>query len=236
MLRKLIFGLFFMILLSSLVYAAQIQGQVYDLELNVLNNVKVEVDTVPRQILVVKDGSYAFDLESGTYTITATYLPDDLKITEYVTIKDQGTYNLDLILFPNLDPETEILDEISEIDLTETFIEENVNTLGRLITAIVLLGLVIAVVIIWFKFKKKTEEIKKDVKKQVAKVSKPRVPDDLKELVAFIKHEGGRTTQKEIRKQFPQSEAKISLMIAELEDKEIIKKIKKGRGNIIVFK
>ncbi len=225
-----------MILLSSLVCAAQIQGQVYDLELNVLNNVKVEIDTVPKQILVVKDGSYAFDLDPGTYTITATFLPDDLKITEYVTIKDQGTYNLDLILFPNLDPETEILDEISEIDLTETFIEENVNTLGRLVTAIVLLGLVIAVVIIWFKFKKKTEEIKKDVKKQVAKVSKPAVPDDLKELVAFIKHEGGRTTQKEIRRQFPQSEAKISLMIAELEDKGIIKKIKKGRGNIIVFK
>jgi uncharacterized membrane protein len=236
MLRKLIFGLFFMILLSSLASAAQIQGQVYDLELNVLNNVKVEVDTVPRQILVVKDGSYAFDLDPGNYEITATYLPDDLKITEHVTIKDQGMYNLDLILFPNLDPETEILDEISDIDLTETFVEEDVNTLARLVTAIVLIGLVVAVVILWVKFKKKTEEIKKDVKKQVAKVSKPSVPDDLKELVAFIKHEGGRTTQKDIRKHIPLSEAKISLMIAELEDKGIIKKIKKGRGNIIVLK
>lgn len=225
-----------MILLSSLASAAQIQGQVYDLELNVLNNVKVEVDTVPKQILVVKDGSYAFDLDPGNYAITATYLPDDLKITEHVTIKDQGAYTLDLILFPNLDPETEILDEISDIDVTGTFFEEEVNTLGRLITAVVLIGLVVAVVIIWFKFKKKTEEIKKDVKKQVAKVSKPSVPDDLKELVAFIKQEGGRTTQKDIRKHIPLSEAKISLMIAELEDKGIIKKIKKGRGNIIVLK
>jgi len=236
MLRKLIFGLFFMILLSFWASAAQIQGQVYDLELNVLNNVKVEIDTTPKQILVVKDGSYSFDLDPGAYAVTATYLPDDLKITEHVVIKDQGVYNLDLILFPNLDPETEILDEISEIDLTDTFVEEDVNTLGRLFTAIILLALIIAIIVLWTNFKKKTEEIQKDVKKQVAKVSKPSVPDDLKELVAFITQEGGRTTQKDIRKHIPLSEAKISLMIAELEDKGIIKKIKKGRGNIIVLK
>jgi uncharacterized membrane protein len=45
-----------------------------------------------------------------------------------------------------------------------------------------------------------------------------------------------RLTQKEIRREVPMSEAKISLVLAELEDQGKIKKIRKGRGNIIVLK
>jgi len=50
-----------------------------------------------------------------------------------------------------------------------------------------------------------------------------------------LKKEGGRMTQKEIRKHINLSEAKISLVIAELEDSGKIKKIKKGRGNILIL-
>ena len=60
--------------------------------------------------------------------------------------------------------------------------------------------------------------------------------NDLEDIIKIIKIEGGRTTQKHIRKQIPLSEAKISLMIDELEHKGIIEKIKKGRGNIIILK
>ena len=52
----------------------------------------------------------------------------------------------------------------------------------------------------------------------------------------FIKKQGGRTTQKEIRKNFPMSEAKISLIITELEHRGKIEKIKRGRSNIIILK
>ena len=55
-------------------------------------------------------------------------------------------------------------------------------------------------------------------------------------IIKILIQEGGRTTQKGIRKQIPLSEAKISLMIAELEHKGIVDKIKKGRGNIIILK
>ena len=60
--------------------------------------------------------------------------------------------------------------------------------------------------------------------------------NDIGQIINLIKQEGGRTTQKDIRKQIPLSEAKISLMLAELEHKGIIEKIKKGRGNIIILK
>ena len=43
-----------------------------------------------------------------------------------------------------------------------------------------------------------------------------------------------RVTQKEITKEFGHSKAKVSLIIADLEDKGHIRKIKKGRGNILV--
>jgi uncharacterized membrane protein len=60
--------------------------------------------------------------------------------------------------------------------------------------------------------------------------------DDLATVLRIIRTEGGRTTQKEIRKQLPLSEAKVSLIIAEMEAKGLIQKIRKGRGNIIILK
>ena len=59
-----------------------------------------------------------------------------------------------------------------------------------------------------------------------------KLPDDIKKAVEFVKSSGGRTTQKELRKQFNFSEAKTSLIIADMEARSLLKKIKKGRGNV----
>lgn len=56
----------------------------------------------------------------------------------------------------------------------------------------------------------------------------------LKVLEIIKEHQ--RITQKEIRKDIPLSEAKVSLIISEMESKGLVQKIKKGRGNIIVWK
>ena len=58
---------------------------------------------------------------------------------------------------------------------------------------------------------------------------------DTDKILLILKKHGGRATQKDIRKEIPLSEAKISLMIAELEADGKIRKIKKGRGNILVL-
>ena len=55
-------------------------------------------------------------------------------------------------------------------------------------------------------------------------------------ILKIIKDAGGRITQKELRKHFPLSEAKVSLMVTELEAKGKLEKIKKGRGNLIILK
>jgi len=62
------------------------------------------------------------------------------------------------------------------------------------------------------------------------------LPDDLKEVLEILKSEGGRITQKELRKRLGYSEAKMSLIVADLERRGLVEKIKKGRGNVIFLK
>ncbi len=63
----------------------------------------------------------------------------------------------------------------------------------------------------------------------------PRInlPEDLKELLELIRNSGNRITQREIRKKSPYSESKVSLMLSDLEQRGLIEKFKRGRGNII---
>jgi uncharacterized membrane protein len=219
-----------LILLSNLVFAASIHGTVYNIELNELKDVIVEIDSIPKQSFVAKDGTYSFEVTSGEYTISAKSGQDIAE--ENITIADDGTYKIDLILFPDFE-EVEILDESDlEIGTEYTDTVEKNYSLYYLIAFILAIIIVIAVI---FHYTKKLETGFKEEIKELKKTTKDELEADLKELIAFIKKEGGRTTQKDIRKNFPQSEAKISLMIAELEHKGKIKKIKKGRGNIITL-
>ena len=57
------------------------------------------------------------------------------------------------------------------------------------------------------------------------------------EVLDILKKSGNRLTQKELREKISSiGEAKISLILNELEAAGKIKKIKKGRGNIIILK
>jgi uncharacterized membrane protein len=62
---------------------------------------------------------------------------------------------------------------------------------------------------------------------------KANLPDDLKELLDLIRSNGNRITQRELRKKSPYSESKVSLMLSDLEERGLIEKFKRGRGNII---
>ena len=42
--------------------------------------------------------------------------------------------------------------------------------------------------------------------------------------------------QKDLRKRLPWSEAKVSMMLSELEEMGIVKRIKKGRAKIVVLR
>lgn len=259
-------------ILIDIASAATLHGSIYDIELNELNNVVVQVDSEPNQRYVSKDGMYSFDLNPGNYTITARYAPDKLHeytTTETVSVNDEGDFVYDLFLFPDFDTEDEaLLDEPDMISSEDTNIDINGQADGLadgLTIAIIAVVCIIALLVLYFiigyfrnkEEKEELEEVEK-VTSQAKKALKDGMDDtsmrnntkkskkkslyegvdstDLQNVIDFISKEGGRTTQKELRKHIPLSEAKISLMISELEHKKVVQKIKKGRGNIIILK
>ena len=211
-----------LLLLSAPVFAATIHGSVYNFDLSIAGNTVVEINTQPKQQMVAKDGSYSFTVPRGQYVISAGQIIDGESIastSESIFILTEGDFVLDLILFPSFESdEVGLTDE--DLDLVESAAGEDAYF------KIYLLALAVAAAVFII------------LKKIISK--KGREPSEsmefLDDITAFIKKEGGRASQKDIRKAFPHSEAKISMALTELEHKGIIEKIKKGRGNIVILK
>jgi len=220
--------------LVNLAGAATIHGTVYDLSLNKANNARVEINTVPKQFVVAQNGTYSFNVPNGAYTIKAEIMQKNRAIAsveENTTVAQDGLYVVDLILFPNVD------EGIEDINVD---VNSNLSDAGKTISkpfifltfAVIFLFIIAA---IYFMKNKNLGEKINDSRKPHPN-SLLQEDADLEQLIKIIKQEGGRATQKDIRKQIPLSEAKISLMIAELEHKGVVEKIKKGRGNIIILR
>jgi len=210
------YGIIF-ILLLPLVHSAELSGNLYDYSLEPLNNVILTVDTQPRQQYISRDGTYSFELAPGDYTLRATLSENKQLIysaEESINISDSGHYVFDIIMFPSVDTDEVLTDDLY-IDLSD-IAERKDHTLQYLIGGLIFLVLAI---VIWFM-------------KREPKVS----TDETYDLVLEIIRKHRRISQKEIRKALPVSEAKISLVITELEDKGIVQKVKKGRGNVIILK
>ena len=62
------------------------------------------------------------------------------------------------------------------------------------------------------------------------------LPTDLQEVMDIIRGQGGRITQKDLRSRLKYSEGKVSLMLADLERRELIEKFKRGRGYVIILR
>lgn len=220
--------------LVSLANAATIYGTVYDLSLKKISNARVEINTSPKQFLIAQKGSYSFNVPNGFYTIKAQLMQKNdmiASVQENITIRQDGYYVLDLILFPDVE---EGVEDIG-IDMNGSIVETSDKKNNVLTGAIILLALA-AILTAAYYFQKNKKQEKETAKNEIKKTEEKREDDSLDQVIKIIRQEGGRATQKDIRKQMPLSEAKISLMIAELEHKGIIEKIKKGRGNIIILK
>ena len=215
--KALIILILFSLLIINNVSAATIHGSVYDISLNKVKDIIIEIDSVPVQRFISNDGSYSFELSNGNYRITAKVLPNTKIAEESININSDGSFNIDLFIDINI-PESELLNDINEDYTKDLSIKENSNNIIKA------LGILIIFIIILYGFfyhKKKSKETETD--------------DISLEVIKIIKSGGGRITQKDLRKHFPLSEAKISLVISELESKGMLKKIKKGRGNIIIL-
>jgi uncharacterized membrane protein len=242
MVKRLLVTLLFFVLISvNISFAAVVHGDVYDINFNKINNAIVEINSVPKQSIIVKDSGYSFKINPGNYTIKAYYISNQ-ELRDYtqenLLVKDSnGDYNLDLILFPYLDQNTSDLD-IKIIDLGNA--QENKNFPILLLILSVISLLVIAYLIIGFRnTAKKSSEMQQHLDKIKAQEEKQEPEETSKDVYyektySIIK-EQKRVNQKDLRKELNVSEAKISLVITQLESEGKVKRIKKGRGNLIIF-
>lgn len=233
--------LFSVILLLSLSLsdAATVHGTVYDLSLEKVDVARITVSSVPSQTFISTDGTYSFELGAGAYALKAIAYEDQIataEAEETLVIENDGSYVIDLVLFPTVDEADE------EILADDAPLESSVWYYYA--------APLLAIGFIWglLRYRKlKRQRLrqaavahqhKSRVETAVASNAPKTLNDpELQKVLDIIKSNSGRLTQKELRRSMPSlSEAKISLMVAELEHKGYIEKIKKGRGNLIWLK
>ena len=232
---------------------ATIHGAVYEwYTFQPMENAVIEVNSTPPQSIVARHGLYSFNLAPGSYLITAKYYKNNTLMSfaeETITITDDGDYVLDILLFPSYDEE--ILNETELSDITEDF-EEDTKTIEEKTNSnlLYLVALFIIFVVVRFSiyaYKKRSsenEEIMTEIdvdtfeetKQTIETKTTAPLPSDLQEVVDIIKANDGRITQKDLRSKLKYSEAKVSLMVSDLEQRGIIDKFKQGRGNIILIR
>jgi uncharacterized membrane protein len=99
------------VLLISLVQAATLEGNIYNYQLEQEEDILLEIDTIPPQQYLSRDGTYSFDLSPGTYSLQAS--KGDLAAVEEITITEsEGSFVYDLFLFPAMYTEDEFWDQI----------------------------------------------------------------------------------------------------------------------------
>jgi uncharacterized membrane protein len=230
-----------MLFLISSVSAATLHGEIYNLDLEKVENVLVEINTVPKQQLLAKNGEYSFEIQEGDYVLKA--YKNELAAEEKIKVIGNGDFVFDLFLFPSFEGEDTFLSELNYIEIEEEKegfakypLYSYLIALGILLIAI---GRIILAKRRYKKTGKKEEVVDKSEEKETGEedIKKESEQGDLDKAIELIKQHDGRITQKELRKEMIYlSEAKISLILTELEHKGEIEKIKKGRGNVVILK
>jgi len=232
----------FTAILSAFTTAATIKGTIYNTNLEVETDVLVEIDTVPQQKFLAKEGTYNFDVPLGKYTLTAD--KGLVSTTEEVEIVENGEFIFDLFLLSDFTEEDELWQDTEEEFFTEDEKDEGEGySLWRsVLTGLIILALLIR--LLWMRkkygrlkiFRKKIKaESKKTVEQHKEELAEE--PGHLDKVLEIIQRHDGRITQKKLRKEMLYlSEAKVSLILTELEHKGKIEKVKKGRGNVVLLK
>ncbi len=240
-------AILFFVFFSAFSHAATLEGTIYDSELEPAADVLMEIDSQPAQRLLSRDGTYTFEIPQGTYRLTAR--KGELQVTEEVNVQTAGIFVFDIFLIPDIEQELDLWGETEQ-----ELLEEETTVEGREVKPffrrywrhIVAFLIIIFLLYRFARARKKYGSLwrfRKKVKEEQAKTLEQhkqelaREPGYLEKAMEIIRKHDGRITQKELRREMmPLSEAKVSLIITELEHRGKVEKVKKGRGNVILVK
>ena len=239
---------------STAAEVATIHGAVYEWDsFDPLEDVIVEVNSTPPQSMLAKYGIYSFNLEPGNYLISASFYSSNNLVAyteEEITVTGDGDYVLDLILLPvyydSMDEnEFAELDEIASFSDADVGPDSSPFSPGMIGILFVLVILSAGVYGVYYIVKQRSGKSTSDhednhISNEEFDSILPAdmwqgLPDDLREVIGIISKNDGRITQKELRTRVRHSEAKVSLMVSDLESRGIVRKFKKGRGNVIIL-
>ena len=258
LLRYLLLLLLVLVTISSSVFATTLRGSLYDENLSEVDDVFVVVykDLEPVQRQVAQDGTYEFILTSGTHLVTARTLREEpmLGAKVEITIDTEGAFVSDLILEEMTEEEFEEIIQRRKNETAQNSAVEDSSFINYLNTTWVASALFLVVIVFTMfflvrKYRNKVEKKKYSPKEENSEFSEASKEADLagnddldfndqddesNKVLDLIKREK-RITQKDIRNKFDLSEAKISLIITDLQNKGYVRRVKKGRGNVIVY-
>ncbi|GEM_PF-2450004 len=223
-----------LVLLCCLTYGeesdttAVIKGSFYNFNtFERINNVVMEINTSPKMRIVITNGYYYLNLSTGCYNLTAYTFIEDIKYesSDVLCVKNGDKVDYDFILMPS---ENKLSKDISApLESLDISYEENESKLHLSIWTAIFIFIILVTPLVCISYLYLHKRIKR---KRIIESD-----EYMSKLIELLKQEK-RITQREINKKIPLSEAKISLMLSELEDLGMIKKIKKGRSNIIYWK
>ncbi|MFH1785133.1 MAG: hypothetical protein ABH842_01775 [Candidatus Micrarchaeota archaeon] len=214
----------------TLLHSTTISGKIYDADnMKPLNNTIITVENSDNNVVLqqVCDSPYNVEIETGNYTFRAYYFDNgSLKYySDYNIQVNQNNMQLDLILMPyellSLSPG---FNPPPAVNPSNTVNNSNPNdqTIVDYSLYIIVLAIVIVFTLAWF-FLRKTPVTSLE----------PELDDDCIKVLKILGENEGRMVQKELREILKFSETKMSIIITELEVSGYIKKIKKGRGNVL---
>lgn len=230
----------FMILSLTLLYSTTISGEVFNGDsLKPINSTIITIEEESGHILLQRltDSPYTVDIQPGNYTIRGYHF-DNGTLTYYTDYKVQVTSNdmqLDMVLLPYelqmLSPGFTPPPVVPSGILNENNTGNgNTNKIGNEIYFYPAVLLILIVLVYWFFIRKQNKQhnTKNDTRQDEFE------PDeDCQKIIKILRENDGRMVQKELRNIADFSETKMSLIVTELEVSGYIKKIKKGRGNML---
>ena len=197
-------------LLASLTYSAYVYGDIYKSNyLEKLNNTFIKIDGRFSYQMVAKRTNYSLEMPAGDYSLSAEYYDENGGISFYAKQSvhiGQENQRIDLVLIPTGNSYDYVL------------------------------GAGVAAIAIFVFYSVLTNSMKTKDAMDSERTVKPKpveLDEDAKKVLQALGSFEGRATQKELKDRVGFSDAKLSLILTELEQMEKIKKFKRGRGNII---
>lgn len=246
-----------MLFYITLLHSTTVTGQIFNGEDNsLMNNTLVTIEDLDGSIVAQQffSNQYQLEIPSGNYTVRVYHYGNGTleHYSDYRIQALQQTMQLDLILIPY---ELQVLVPgfISPPLANKYSNSTQINNLspnGLPVNDYIFLYILLAIIVILLAYliyrqiyPMSTAERTEENGRSRGKAKKPKekmqvekeqtLDEDSKRVLSILKENEGRMIQKELREILNFSETKMSLVITELEVLGIVKRIKKGRENIL---